>query len=63
MTPDAFRVAAQKIAGPHWRTDLGPIIGRSRTQVWEYANAKRAIPVPVAKLVELLAEQSTKGIA
>jgi hypothetical protein len=55
MTPATFRLAAQQIAGPRWKTRLGPIIGKCRTQVWEYASGKRDIPETVEKLMCLLA--------
>ena len=51
-----FRTLAQTIAGPRWKTHLGPMIGKCRTQVWEYANGKRDIPETVEKLMLLLAE-------
>ena len=56
MTPAGFRILAAHVAGPHWRTKLGPMIGKCRTQVWEYANDEREIPETVAKLMRLLAE-------
>lgn len=56
MTPARFRTLANLIAGPHWRTKLGPMVGRCRTQVWEYANGERQVQEPVAKLMELLAK-------
>ena len=52
MAPDQFRTLAQTIAGPHWRTRLGPMIGKCRRQVWEYANGKRRVPVTVQKLMQ-----------
>lgn len=60
MTPAEFRKTAEAIAGPNWRTGLGPKIGRCRTQVWEYATGKRDIPAPVAKLVDLLAKEQAE---
>jgi hypothetical protein len=56
MTPTQFRSLASRIAGPHWRTRIGPMIGKCRSQVWEYANEKRPIPVTVEKLMKLLAK-------
>jgi hypothetical protein len=55
MTPAAFRLAAKRLAGPQWRTSIGPMIGKCRTQVWEYANGKREIPDTVQKLMRMLA--------
>jgi hypothetical protein len=54
MTPARFRTLAKRIAGPHWRTQIGPMIGKGRTQVWEYANGKRKIPETVVKLLQRL---------
>jgi hypothetical protein len=54
MTPAEFRKVAVRIAGPHWRTRLGPMIGKCRTQVWEYATGKREVPEAVEKLMVLL---------
>jgi hypothetical protein len=54
MTSSQFRATAKSIAGPRWKTRLGPMIGKCRTQVWEYANGKRAVPVTVAKLMTAL---------
>jgi hypothetical protein len=59
MTPALFRKSAEAIAGTKWPTRIGPLIGKCRTQVWEYANGKRAIPTTVEKLMEQLA----KGLA
>jgi hypothetical protein len=51
MTPARFRSLAKRIAGAHWRSHLGPMIGKCRSQVWEYANGKRGVPVIVQKLM------------
>lgn len=51
MSPENFRALAYAIAGPHWKGDLGDKIGRSRSQVWEYATGKRPVPKPVALLM------------
>jgi hypothetical protein len=56
MTPTQFRSLASRIAGPHWRTQLGPMIGKCRSQVWEYANGERDVPETVVKLMKLLAK-------
>lgn len=56
MTPAEFRTTAEAIAGPKWRTALGPRIGKCRTQVWEYANGKREVPETVRKLMKMLAK-------
>ena len=61
MTPVQFRKVAARVAGPHWRTRLGPMIGKCRTQVWEYATGKREVPETVAKLMVLLAAEA--GVA
>ena len=55
MTPDRFTHLAHQIAGRYWKTALPGRIGKGRTQVWEYATGKRAVPETVAKLMELLA--------
>jgi hypothetical protein len=55
MTPATFRLTAQQIAGPRWKTRLGPIIGKCRSQVYEYASGTRDIPETVEKLMSLLA--------
>lgn len=60
MTPADFRAFAVRIAGPRWRTSLGPMIGKCRTQVWEYANDRREIPETVAKLMVSLAKASVR---
>lgn len=54
MTPAEFAERAKQIAGPHWRTALGPLIGKGRTQVWEYASGRRAVPATVEKLMRQL---------
>lgn len=56
MTPAEFRTLAKQIAGPRWKTRLGPMIGRCRSQIWEYATGKRPTPEPVAKLMNLIAK-------
>jgi len=58
MTPAAFRSLAAQIAGTRWKTRLGPMIGKCRTQVWEYATGKREVPATVAKLMALLATEA-----
>jgi hypothetical protein len=55
MTPAEFRTLAKQLAGPHWKTRFGPMIGKCRTQVWEYANGERKVSETVAKLVKLMA--------
>ncbi|WP_152051353.1 hypothetical protein [Tautonia marina] len=55
MTSDRFAELAETIAGRHWRVRLGPMIDRSRTQVWEYATGRSAVDGTVAKLMEALA--------
>lgn len=55
MTPAQFRTLALSIAGPGWKTRLGPMIGKCRTQVWEYATGKREVPETVEKLMHILA--------
>ena len=57
MTLLNFRALAFAVAGPRWKTRLGPIIGKCRSQVWEYANGKREVPETVVKLMSLLATQ------
>ena len=54
MTPADFRELAAGIAGPRWRTRISPMIGKCRTQVWEYANGVRPVPESVEKLMRLL---------
>ena len=56
MTPARFTHLAERIAGRFWKTHLPPLIGKCRTQVWEYASGKRPVPKAVSKLMELLAE-------
>lgn len=58
MTPARFRTLASRIAGPLWRTRLGPMIGKGRTQVWEYATGEREVPATVEKLMKLLAKEN-----
>jgi len=60
MTPAQFRTNAEAIAGKHWPTRLGPIIGKCRSQVWEYANGKREVPETVAKLLGMMVEAIRK---
>ena len=55
-TNTQFITMAQKIAGEHWPTRLPPLIGKCRTQVWEYANQKREVPQTVSLLMEQLAK-------
>ncbi len=55
MTPAEFRTLAAQVAGPHWKTKLGPMIGKCRTQVWEYANGERDVPETVEKLMGFMA--------
>jgi hypothetical protein len=55
MTPSDFRMLAQQIAGSRWKTRLGPLIGKCRSQIWEYANGKRGVPMTVQKLMRALA--------
>ena len=59
MTPGEFQSLAKQIAGRFWKTDLGPMIGKCRTQIWEYAHGKRDVPTTVAKLMEQLAKGPT----
>jgi hypothetical protein len=54
-TNDQFIIMAQAIAGKNWPTRLPPLIGKCRTQVWEYANKKREVPQTVSMLMEQLA--------
>lgn len=54
MTPAAFKSIARRIAGPYWKTKLGPMIGRSRWSVMEYSRGTREVPDTVAKLMALL---------
>jgi hypothetical protein len=54
MTPEQFRRMAEIIAGPRWKTRLGPMIGKSRTPVWEYANGVRPVSETVRKLMSEL---------
>ncbi len=61
MTPAEFAALAEQIAGPRWRTALGPIIGKGRTQVWEYAKGRRAIPATVEKLMRQLVASLPKS--
>ncbi|QEH36471.1 hypothetical protein OJF2_50350 [Aquisphaera giovannonii] len=56
MTPAEFAQHAEQIAGPRWRTALGPMIGKGRTQVWEYASGRRPVPATVEKLMRQLAK-------
>ena len=55
-TNDQFITMARAIAGKHWPTRLPPLIGKCRTQVWEYANRKREVPQTVSLLMEQLAK-------
>ena len=57
MTPERFQHLAHQIAGRYWKAHLPAMIGRCRTQVWEYATGKRKVPEPVAKLMEMMGEQ------
>jgi len=54
MTPTEFHSLAQQLAGPRWKTRLGPMIGKCRSQVWEDANGKREVPETVEKLMKPL---------
>jgi hypothetical protein len=54
MTPAGFVTHAEQIAGRRWRTALGPMISKGRTQAWEYASGKRAVPATVEKLMRQL---------
>ena len=54
MPPENFRLLAFAIAGPRWKTRLGPMIGKCRSQVWEYANGVRPVPVTVSKLMGVM---------
>ncbi|OWK42019.1 hypothetical protein [Fimbriiglobus ruber] len=56
MTPAVFRSLAAQLAGPRWKTKLGPMIGKCRTQVWEYASGERKVPETVEKLMKLLSQ-------
>jgi hypothetical protein len=58
MTPARFRSLAARIAGPRWKTKLGPMIGRRREAVWAYAKGERAVPKPVEKLMNLLSKEN-----
>lgn len=58
MTPAEFRSLARQIAGPRWKTRLGPMIGRSRWMVRVYATGEWAVPETVGKLMQLLVESS-----
>ena len=44
------------MAGKHWPTKLPHLIGKCRTQVWEYANKKREVPQTVNLLMEQFAK-------
>jgi RNase adaptor protein for sRNA GlmZ degradation len=57
VSPEEFRTLAVKIAGPHWKTKLGPMIGKCRTQVWEYASGERDVPETVEKLMGFLGRE------
>jgi hypothetical protein len=61
MTPAQFRSLASRLAGPHWRTRLGPMIGKCRTQVWGYATGKREVPETVEKLMNLLSKDQVNA--
>ncbi|OWK42421.1 hypothetical protein [Fimbriiglobus ruber] len=56
MTPAEFRTLAERLAGPHWKSRLGPMIGKCRTQVWEYDSGERKVPKTVEKLMRLLSQ-------
>ena len=49
-----FRRMAEAIAGERWRTQLPPMIGKCRTQVWEYASGKRPPPASVKRLMRVM---------
>jgi hypothetical protein len=51
MTPEQFRTLAAQVAGPQWKTKLGPMIGKCRTQVFEYATGRRAVPKSIQLLM------------
>ena len=57
MNSEEFRTLAEKIAGPRWKSRIGPMIGRRREAVWAYATNDRGVPEPVAKLLRLMAER------
>jgi len=57
MTPDQFRTTAQAIAGKKWKTQLCPMIGKCRSQVYEYANGKREVPETVEKLMGMMLDR------
>lgn len=59
MTPEKFRTLAAQIAGPHWKTNLGKMIGKKRTTVWEYANGVRPVPETVQRLMQMMAGDTT----
>lgn len=48
MSPAEFARLAELLCGPFWRLELGPLIGRSRSQVWKYATGRAEIPLVVA---------------
>jgi hypothetical protein len=62
MTPASFRLTAKRIAGPRWRTRLGPMIGKCRTQVWEYASGNRDVPETVVLLMKQLAKSAAVSL-
>jgi RNase adaptor protein for sRNA GlmZ degradation len=58
MTPAEFRTLARHLAGPRWKTQLGPMVGRNREAVWAYAKGEREVPKPVEKLMRLLSQST-----
>jgi RNase adaptor protein for sRNA GlmZ degradation len=58
MKAAVFCKLARRIAGPHWKTKLPPMIGCKRRMVYDYANGVEDVPETVAKLMVLLAEKA-----
>lgn len=56
ITPENFRALAFAVAGHRWKTRLGPMIGKCRTQVFEYSTGRRKVP----KVVQLLMTELSK---
>lgn len=58
MTPSEFRDLARTIAGPQWRSKLGPMIGKKKWMVWAYAHGRHEVPETVQKLLLELAKSA-----
>jgi len=43
MTPAEFTAAAEQIAGPLWRSRLGPLLGLTRQTIYLYSTGELAV--------------------